>query len=121
MPSPIENAIRKTITTGVMKLADFNRGRMAEPERPNPFITGLNAPMDRELTLEQLQVQGSIPPELDGRYLRIGPNPITPPAAASHHWFVGDGMVHGLRIARWPGAVVPQPLDPLAGRQPCPG
>lgn len=99
MPSLIEKAIRKTITTGVMKLADFNRDRMAEPERPNPFITGLNAPMDRELTLEQLTVQGSIPPELDGRYLRIGPNPISPPQAASHHWFVGDGMVHGLRIA----------------------
>ena len=29
MPSLIEKAIRKTITTGVMKLADFNRDRMA--------------------------------------------------------------------------------------------
>ncbi len=100
MPSPIENAIRKTVTAGVMKLADFNRDRMAEPATPNPFLTGLNAPMDHELTLEQLAVQGSIPPGLDGRYLRIGPNPIKPPATqASHHWFVGDGMVHGLRIA----------------------
>ncbi len=99
MPNLIEAAIRKTVTTGVMKLADFNRARMKAPDRPNPFITGLNAPMDRELTLEQLAVQGSIPPGLDGRYLRIGPNPIRPPQAASHHWFVGDGMVHGLRIA----------------------
>ena len=99
MPNPIETAIRKTIATGVKKLADFNRATMAEPTQPNPFLTGLNAPMDSELTLAQLVVQGSIPPGLDGRYLRIGPNPITPPAAASHHWFVGDGMVHGLRIA----------------------
>jgi 8'-apo-carotenoid 13,14-cleaving dioxygenase len=98
MPSPIENAIRKTVTQGVMKLADFNRGRMAEPDQPNPFLTGLNAPMDRELTLDSLQVTGTIPPSLDGRYLRIGPNPIVAPKAASHHWFVGDGMVHGLRL-----------------------
>ena len=100
MPNPIENAIRKTMTAGLMKLADFNRERMAEPAVPNPFLTGLNAAMDQELTLERLAVQGRIPPGLDGRYLRIGPNPIQPPATqASHHWFVGDGMVHGLRIA----------------------
>lgn len=99
MTNPIEAAIRRTVTAGVMKLADYNRERMPEPARPNPYITGLNAPMDRELTLEHLAVQGSIPPGLDGRDLRIGPNPITPPRAASHHWFVGDGMVHGLHIA----------------------
>jgi len=99
MANLIESVIRKTVTAGVMKLADFNREHMPEPDQPNPFLTGLNAPMDRELTLEQLAVTGSIPPGLDGRYLRIGPNPITPPQGASHHWFVGDGMVHGLRIA----------------------
>ena len=98
MPSLIESAIRKTVTQGVMKLADFNRGRMAEREQPNPFLSGLNAPMDRELTLDQLAVTGTIPASLDGRYLRIGPNPIGAPHAASHHWFVGDGMVHGLRL-----------------------
>ena len=98
MSSPIESAIRKTVSAGVMKLAAFNRARMDAPDTPNPFLTGLNAPMATELTLEQLSVRGSMPPALDGRYLRIGPNPIKPPAAASHHWFVGDGMVHGLRL-----------------------
>ena len=98
MPSPLESAIRKTISGGVMKLAAFNRARMPQPAQPNPFLVGLNAPMDRELTLEDLAVEGDIPASLDGRYLRIGPNPLHPPAAASHHWFVGDGMVHGLRL-----------------------
>ncbi len=98
MANLIETALRKTMTQGVMKLAAFNRQRMAEPEQPNPFLVGLNAPMDKELTLTELAVTGSIPPTLDGRYLRIGPNPINPPQAASHHWFVGDGMVHGLRL-----------------------
>jgi len=54
--------------------------------------------MDQELTLDMLQVEGTIPSELDGRYLRIGPNPIKPPNPATHHWFVGDGMVHGVRL-----------------------
>jgi len=98
MANPIETALRKTVTQGVMKLAQFNRDRMAEPATPNPFITGLNAPMGQELTLSDLVVTGTIPAELDGRYLRIGPNPIAPPKAASHHWFVGDGMVHGVRL-----------------------
>lgn len=98
MASAIESAIRKTVTQGVMKLAQFNRDRMAEPAAPNPFLVGLNAPMDRELTLENLAVEGRIPADLDGRYIRIGPNPITPPKAASHHWFLGDGMLHGIRL-----------------------
>lgn len=98
MPSAIETAIRKTVTAGVLKLASFNRQRMVEPETPNPFLVGLNEPMDSELTLQDLPVKGAIPPELDGRYIRIGPNPITPPHAASHHWFLGDGMVHGVRL-----------------------
>ena len=36
MPSPIESAIRKAVTTGVMKLADFNRWRMADRAAPTP-------------------------------------------------------------------------------------
>ncbi len=99
MPSPIESALRKTMSAGVLKLAAFNRSRMPAPAEPHPYLTGLNAPMDRELTLTDLPVEGAIPPGLDGRYLRIGPNPIRPPTEAAHHWFVGDGMVHGLRIA----------------------
>ena len=98
MASPIEKVIRKTLTQGVLAVASFNRKRMDEPEQPNPFVTGLNAPMDREVTLDQLQITGTIPPTLDGRYLRIGPNPIAPVKAASHHWFLGDGMVHGVRL-----------------------
>jgi 8'-apo-carotenoid 13,14-cleaving dioxygenase len=72
---------------------------------PNPFLTGIHAPMKSELTIEDLPVIGAIPAALDGRYLRIGPNPAVPVDPAKHHWFVGDGMVHGLRLeggrARW--------------------
>ncbi len=98
MASPVETLIRRSVEKGMERLAAFNRERLPEPKQPHPFLSGIHAPMERELTLDQLQVQGVIPPELDGRYLRIGPNPARPPNPAAHHWFVGDGMVHGVRL-----------------------
>ncbi|MGH3967866.1 MAG: carotenoid oxygenase family protein, partial [Mycobacterium sp.] len=39
-------------------------------------------------------MQGNIPAELNGWYLRNGPNP----RRNAGHWCVGDGMVHGVRL-----------------------
>jgi carotenoid cleavage dioxygenase-like enzyme len=64
----------------------------------NPFLTGIHTPMTEELDIAELEVTGTIPPALDGSYMRIGPNPIAADPAR-YHWFTGDGMVHGLRIA----------------------
>jgi carotenoid cleavage dioxygenase-like enzyme len=104
MASAVETAIRSVVTKGVTALAGYNRKRMPAPDAPHPYLTGIHAPMTEELTIEDLPVTGTIPAALDGRYLRIGPNPIAADPA-SHHWFVGDGMVHGLCIeggqARW--------------------
>jgi len=104
MASAVETAIRHAVTKGVTALGEFNRRRLPAPAAPHPFLTGLHAPMTRELTIGDLPVSGTIPAALDGRYLRIGPNPIHADPA-SYHWFVGEGMVHGLRIeggrARW--------------------
>lgn len=52
------------------------------------------APVTDELTELDLPVEGAIPAELDGWYLRNGPNP----RQATAHWFTGDGMIHGVRI-----------------------
>ncbi len=65
------------------------------------FQTGNYAPVADELTDYDLSVDGAIPPELSGWYLRNGPNP----RQATAHWFTGDGMIHGVRIedgaAKW--------------------
>ncbi len=98
MTSTVETLIRKTITKGVMKVAEFNRNRANAPESPHPFLSGIHAPMTGEVTLTSLKVTGTIPAELNGRYIRIGPNPVTPPNPASYHWFTGDGMVHGVSL-----------------------
>jgi carotenoid cleavage dioxygenase-like enzyme len=58
------------------------------------FRTGNYAPVHDELTAFDLEVEGSIPADLNGWYLRNGPNPRT----GVGHWCVGDGMVHGIRL-----------------------
>jgi carotenoid cleavage dioxygenase-like enzyme len=60
------------------------------------FLAGNYAPVMKELTTHDLPVTGAIPPELTGWYLRNGPNPHD---AAGGHWFFGDGMIHGVRLA----------------------
>jgi carotenoid cleavage dioxygenase-like enzyme len=97
MTSMIETVVRGVVTKGIETLAEFNRRRLPVPEGGNPFLNGIHAPMKEERTLFELSVTGAIPSSLDGRYLRIGPNPIDPDPA-SYHWFTGDGMVHGLAI-----------------------
>lgn len=64
----------------------------------NPFLQGNFAPVHEEVTAFDLPVTGHIPAELQGRYLRNGPNPVKPPDPATYHWFVGEGMVHGIRL-----------------------
>ncbi len=104
MASTIETLVRSTVARGLGKVAEFNRKRLDDGGAPHPFLSGIHAPMTEELTLTDLPVTGVIPPVFDGRYLRIGPNPIAPDAAG-YHWFTGDGMVHGLALkdgkAQW--------------------
>ena len=93
----VETLIRSTVGKGVGVLAGINRRLMPKEAAPHPFLSGIHAPMTEEMTLTTLEVTGAIPPGLDGRYLRIGPNPIAPDPAG-HHWFTGDGMVHGVAV-----------------------
>jgi len=97
MSNVIEAAVRGVVTAGMTKMAAFNRAR-ARTGEAHPYLTGIHTPMTEELTLEKLAVVGKIPAGLDGRYLRIGPNPVRMPNPARYHWFTGDGMVHGVRL-----------------------
>jgi len=65
------------------------------PETVFPiFRTGDYAPVPDELTAFDLAVEGAVPAELNGWYLRNGPNP----REAGGHWCTGDGMIHGVRL-----------------------
>jgi carotenoid cleavage dioxygenase len=64
----------------------------------NPYLEGIFAPIEEETTALGPRVTGSIPRELEGRLLRIGPNPVAADPA-THHWFLGNGMAHGLKLS----------------------
>jgi carotenoid cleavage dioxygenase len=97
-PAWIERVIAPVTGRAIGAIAAFNRWRLPPRDAPHPMLTGVNRPMTEELTLTELAVDGDIPPELDGRYVRIGPNPIDPDPR-TYHFFTGDGMLHGIRIA----------------------
>lgn len=63
----------------------------------NPYLAGNFAPVETELTATDLPVTGKIPEQLCGRLLRIGPNPVNADPAR-YHWFLGNGMAHGVRL-----------------------
>jgi len=69
-----------------------------ERNSANPFLAGNLAPVHEEVTVTDLRVTGSIPTELTGRYLRNGPNPAGAVDEKTYHWFLGHGMVHGVRL-----------------------
>ena len=63
----------------------------------NPFLQGNFAPVREEITAENLKVVGRLPRDLDGMFVRNGPNPQFPPKN-NYHMFEGDGMLHGVRV-----------------------
>jgi carotenoid cleavage dioxygenase-like enzyme len=60
------------------------------------YLEGNFAPIPDESDFE-LEVTGTLPPELSGAYYRNGPNPQFPPRGR-YHPFTGDGMVHGFFV-----------------------
>jgi carotenoid cleavage dioxygenase len=63
---------------------------------PSPYLLGNYAPTDGEQHHPELRVvQGAVPRDLDGAFVRNGPN-LTRPPAGRHHWFDGDAMVHAV-------------------------
>jgi carotenoid cleavage dioxygenase len=93
----------------------------------NQYLSGNFGPVTKEVTAFDLPVTGALPRELNGRYLRNGPNPSGPVDPRTHHWFVGDGMVHGVRLRdgkaewyrnRW---VVGDRVAENLGKTPIPG
>jgi carotenoid cleavage dioxygenase len=75
-----------------------------KPSAGNPYLSGNFAPVEVEHDALDLPLRGTLPEYLDGCYFRNGPNPMHADPA-TYHWFLGSGMVHGVRLsggkARW--------------------
>ena len=65
----------------------------------NPYLNGNFAPVHSEDDFADLKVTGEIPKGLAGAFFRNGPNPQFAPRDDFHHWFAGDGMIHGVYVA----------------------
>ncbi len=59
------------------------------------WLRGDFAPVSGETETLDLTVEGSLPRDLSGLYVRNGSNP---KPGWSPHWFLGDGMVHGVML-----------------------
>ena len=92
--------------TGLGTLAAATGGLAAGCSSDEPAVKfwqqGNFRPVSEEVTETSLKVEGSIPPELSGLYVRNGTNSST---GISEHFFGGDGMIHGVRLekgqAKW--------------------
>jgi carotenoid cleavage dioxygenase len=65
-----------------------------DPSRPW-WLQNNFEPVFDELDVGDLAVRGSIPSALDGIYVRNGSNAQD---ADNPHWFLGDGMLHGVQL-----------------------
>ncbi|WP_067688779.1 carotenoid oxygenase family protein [Nocardia jejuensis] len=64
----------------------------------NPYLEGPYAACSEEVTATDLTVlYGELPVDLDGVYVRNGPNPQFAPLGR-YHWFDGDGMLHAVHF-----------------------
>ena len=90
----VDRAAEKTTEKSTEKSTEILTDKLAA----NPFLVANFAPVADENVISDLAVTGTIPEELEGRFLRIGPNPSAKPNPKKYHWFLGTGMVHGLRL-----------------------
>lgn len=65
----------------------------------NFFLNGNFSPIAEERDAQDMEVKGSIPKDLAGNFLRIGPNPVHIFSAEAYHTFDGDGMIHAIEFA----------------------
>ncbi|MBT3426378.1 MAG: carotenoid oxygenase [Gammaproteobacteria bacterium] len=66
--------------------------------KENPYLQKNYAPVTDLIEESNLEVIGQIPQDLSGLFVRNGPNPMNNPKPAKHHWFSGQGMLHGVRL-----------------------
>lgn len=89
-------------TTAPPTTAGPAAGVAAYDPNVNYWEQGAFAAVSEEVTLTDLEVTGTIPSALSGLYVRNGSNPAS---GTAPHWFMGDGMIHGLRLdggqAQW--------------------
>ncbi|WP_233808796.1 carotenoid oxygenase family protein [Paraburkholderia sp. HP33-1] len=71
---------------------------MTIPFPATPDFSGANAPFRMEGDLYDLEVVGTLPPEIRGTWFRCGPDPQYPPKTGDDIYINGDGMMSAFRF-----------------------
>ena len=64
----------------------------------NFFLDGNFSPVIEERDADNMTILGSIPEDLNGHFLRVGPTPVHVFSEAAYHTFDGDGMIHAIEF-----------------------
>ena len=93
------NFLSGSATTGLLLSSGHLSFAADEPKKwpDNPFLQGNWTPIHEEITAENLKIIGKLPADLEGMFVRNGPNLQFPPKQ-NYHLFEGDGMIHGVRL-----------------------
>lgn len=79
-------------------MAYLNSKLKTDPSK-NPVLKGNFAPVKDESSYEIVKIlEGAVPEDINGVYLRNGPNAKYLADNGRYHWFDGDSMIHALRI-----------------------
>lgn len=82
-PSPARQALLNAIE-GLETLLNYLQGTHDDFDQ-NPYLRDDYAPVQKELLVQSLLVEGTIPTCLDGLFLRNGPNPVLRPKGG-YNW-----------------------------------
>jgi len=80
-------------------IIENSEGPLMFAKSTNPYLENNYAPVSATFDTADLTCEGVIPADLNGLMVRNGPNPTQRVNPKRHHWFLGDGMLHGVKFA----------------------
>ena len=86
------------ISLGGLAVTGIGVDMLGITTKKNYYLQGNYAPVNNIISETGLKVTGEIPKDLSGLLLRNGPNPMSSVNEKKHHWFLGEGMLHGIRL-----------------------
>ena len=87
-----------SLSLGGLAVAGIGVDMSGITTKKNYYLQGNYAPVKNLISETGLKVTGQIPKDLSGLFARNGPNPMTSVNEKKHHWFIGVGMLHGIRL-----------------------
>ena len=87
-----------SLSLGGLAVAGIGVDMSGITTKKNYYLQGNYAPVKNLISETGLKVTGQIPKDLSGLFVRNGPNPMSSVNEKKHHWFLGEGMLHGIRL-----------------------